>query len=171
MKIIDYNGTGRWSLQAIQERYAAYARELNVPAPLGLTPDIHEECGVRRIYPVIEQVIEGIEQDDQACIEIGVEFIEEDELFPFGKILKSNTARALRRTALNATQNERIRTRAVQMLIAEHVPGEYREYAKLVRKIGLGDWWPFIEEYANRTNPHVMRYYNYFQQHARLKVG
>ncbi len=30
MEIIDYNGIGRWSLQAIQERYTVYTRRLNV---------------------------------------------------------------------------------------------------------------------------------------------
>jgi len=55
------------------------------------------------------------------------------------------------------------------MLIAEKVPREYREYAKLLRKVDMGDWWPCIEEQANRNNPYVMRYYNYFQEYVRPK--
>ena len=96
MKFIDYNGTGRWSLQAIQERYREYACGLQVSPLLDLTPRAHEQKRRRWIYPVMDNVIEGIERGDKACIEIGVEFIEEDERFPFGRILKSNTARALR---------------------------------------------------------------------------
>ena len=113
------------------------------------------------------EVIKGIEKGDKACIEIGVEFIEEDECFTFGKTIKSNTARALRRATVNANQIVCIRKRVVHMLIAEHVPSEYREYSKLLRKIGIGDWWPFIEEHTNRNNPYVMRYFNYFQVHVR----
>lgn len=169
MEITDFNGTGRWSLRGIQERYAAYARSLKVSPPLGLKPTEHEERSRRWIYPVIFQVIEGIEKGDKACIEIGVEFIEEDERFRFGRIIKSNTARALRRAVLSSEQVERIRKRVVHMLVAEHVPREYREYSKLLRKAGLGDWWPFIDERANRNNPYVMRYYNYFQQLVRPK--
>jgi len=141
MEIIDYNGEGRWSLQGIKERYAAYARQSKVSPPLDLKPNEHEERNRRWIYPVMFQVIEGIEKGDKACIAIGVEFIEEDERFSFGRIIKSNTARALRRAELTSEQAERIRSRVVQMLIAEHVPREYREYAKLLRKVGLGDWW------------------------------
>lgn len=166
MEIIDYNGAGRWSLQAIQERYILYARRLKVSPLLNLTPQIHEDGRRRRVYPVMDEVIAGIEQGDKACIEIGVEFIEEDERFPFGKILKSNTARALRRSTLSSVQIERVRKRVVHMLIVEHVPREYREYAKLLRKVGLGDWWLSIEERANRNNPYVMRYYNYFRQYV-----
>ena len=55
------------------------------------------------------------------------------------------------------------------MLIDQHVPREYREYAKLLRKVGLGEWWPLIEERASRDNPYVLRYYNYFQQYVRPK--
>ena len=48
-------------------------------------------------HPVMDEVIKGIESGDSACIAIGIEFVEEDQHFAFGKILKSNTARALRR--------------------------------------------------------------------------
>ncbi|PQV64064.1 hypothetical protein B1R32_10789 [Abditibacterium utsteinense] len=169
MEISDLNGTGRWSLQAIQERYVLYALQLNVFPILDLTSNTHEENGRQWIYPVMFQVIEGIEQGDRACIEIGIEFVEENERFSFGRIIKSNTARALRRSVLSPDQAERIRSRVVHMLIAEHVPREYREYAKLFRKVGIGIYWFFIEERVNRNNPYVMRYYNYFHQYIRTE--
>lgn len=115
MEIIDFNGTGRWSLHAIQERYAAYARKLKVMSPLDLMPTECEEHGRRWIYPVMVQVIEGIEKDDQACIVIGIEFIEVDERFSFGRGIKSNTARALRRAVLTSDQKERIRKRVAHI--------------------------------------------------------
>lgn len=70
------------------------------------------------------------------------------------------------RWSLQAIQK---RYAVVYMLIAENVPREYREYAKLLRKVGLGDWWSFIEERANCDNPYVLLYYNYFQQYVRPK--
>lgn len=167
MEIIDYNGTGKWSLNAIQERYATYARQLKVPLPIDLRPREHEERGRHWIYPVMFEVIKGIEGGDRACIELGVEFIEEDARFPFGRIIKSNAARALRRSVLTSEQKERVRNRVAHMLIAEHVPREYREYAKLFRKVGMGRWWTFIEKGANRNNPYVMRHFDYFQQYVR----
>jgi hypothetical protein len=101
---------------------------------------------------------------DPACAELGIEFIEEDRLFAFGRILKSNTARALRRASLTDAQKERIRKRVVEMLGRRYLPREYREYAKLARKIGLGGWLLRIEEQAE--NPAAKHYYNYLKEHA-----
>jgi len=166
MKITDYNGSGFWSVEAVLARYAEYTRRFAVSAPRDLTPLIQSTDEGRWIYPVMDRVIEGIEQGDPACAEIGVEFIEESGSFAFGRILKSNTARALRRTALTHEQEERIRKRVVEMLEASYLPREFRQYAKLVRKIGLGDWLPQVTEQAELAVPPVQRYYAYFLEHA-----
>jgi hypothetical protein len=112
----------------------------------------------------MEQVIAGIEAGDPACVELGLEFIQEDQKFPFGKILKANTARALRRALLDAGQVERIRDRVITMLIAGHVPHEFREYAKLLRKVGVGERWASVHEQLDQSNPYVMRFYRYLNQ-------
>lgn len=169
MEIVDYNGLGRWSLQGIQDRYQWYARDFSISSPRDLQPIIREEGNRRWIYPVMHQVIEGIDAGDVACVQIGVEFIEENEKFPFGKGLKSSTARALRRSSPNSGQVGRIRKRVVQMLIKEQIPHEYRDYARLLKKVGIGDWWPVIEKKVNRNNPHVMRFYHYFKSFVQLQ--
>jgi hypothetical protein len=111
----------------------------------------------------MEKVIDGIEAGDLACIRLGIEFIEEDSKFPFGKTLKSNTARALRRAPLSEEQKQRIRRRVFGLLRAGHIPHEYREYAKLVRKIGFdtGDV-PAVDE----SNPYAARFRRYFEAAA-----
>jgi hypothetical protein len=136
MDVTDYNGEGRWSRAEILARYARYAAELGI-VPRDLSPMEHSERGRHWVYPVMMKVIAGIEAGDPACVRLGIEFIEEDAKFPFGKILKSNTARALRRASLSDEQRERIRRRVFGMLRAGHVPHEFREYAKLVKKIGF----------------------------------
>ena len=114
----------------------------------------------------MEAVIGAIERGDKACIAIGIEFIEEDQHFPFGRILESNTARALRRAELSREQVERVRERVVRMLLAGSVPREFKEYSKLLRRIGWGSSWPTIEQQIDRENPYVMRYYNYLRKHC-----
>jgi hypothetical protein len=163
MEVIDYNGDGRWSRAAIVERYARFAAEAGV-SPRDLTPTEHTERGRRWVYPVMQKVIEGIEAGDPACVRIGIEFIEEDAKFPFGKILKSNTARALRRAPLTDEQQRRIRRRVFGLLRAGHVPHEYREYAKLVRKIGFEA--SEVPE-VNATDPFAARFRSYFEAAAR----
>ena len=161
MKTLDYNGIGFWSFQAILERYESYVKRYNVSSPSNIQPPVYTEGATRRIYPIMDKVIECIEKKDLACIEIGVEFIEESGSFPFGKILKYNTARALRRASDSLTdeQKERIRKRVAEMLCTGYLPREFRQYAKLARKIGLGTWQWKIEREANLKNKWVNHYY------------
>jgi hypothetical protein len=132
-----------------------------------LIPRRHEEGERTWVYPLMEQIIERIDEGDKAAIEIGIEFIEEDDFFVFGRILKSNTARALRRTPLTERQQNRIRKRLVAMILSGNVPHEFREYKRLLRKIGLGHLWPTLDEGVDRESKYVMRYYDYLDQYAR----
>ncbi len=160
MEIIDYNGTGKWSRDAILKRYFDYSAELGLKC-IDLTPNEHASESKKWIYPAMEKIIAGIEVNDSACKRIGIEFIEEDAKLSFGKILKSNTARALRRANLNESEKERIRTRLIDMLIKGNVPHEYKQYAKLLKKIGVGKMGENIKQQVNRDNPYVMKYVNY----------
>ena len=166
MVLHDYNGSGRWTRAAIQSRYRELVRRLDVATPSDLQPREVISADNRWVYPVMDRVIEGIARSDAACIELGVEFIEEDRPFPFGRRLKSNAARALRRAELTPSQRERVRQRVIEMLIAGNTPREYRQYAKLARKIGLGDWWVRARDRVNLASPHVRRYYDYFSQYV-----
>lgn len=160
IEIINYNGEGDWSLSAILDRYARYCELLGVEE-LNLYPLEHVE-GIRKwIYPVMDRVIKGIELGDAACKQIGIEFIEQDQGFTMGRRLKSNAARALRRADLNEEDKARIRKRVVQMLLDGNVPREYKEYAKLLKRIGLAEYREEIETRADPTNPYVMKYVRY----------
>ena len=115
----------------------------------------------------MEEIIHLIEAGDRAAVEIGIEFIQEDEFFVFGRILKSNTARALRRAALTPEQQARIRERLVGMMLSGRVPHEWHEYKRLLRHVGLGSLWLVLENGVDRKNKYVMSYYNYLDRYAR----
>jgi hypothetical protein len=157
--IRDYNGTGAWSASAVQARYRQYCDFLQVKCPRVLEAKEHREGRILWIYPIMEEVIQGIEENDAACIALGVDFVEEDDLFTFGKTLKSNTARSLRRAHLTEEQKGRLRERVVTMLATGIIPHEMREYAKLLRVIGVGEHWPRLERDLPRDNPYAMRFY------------
>jgi hypothetical protein len=160
LEVIDYNGDGCWSRAEILGRYARYVTEIGIVAR-DLSPSEREDRGRRWVYPVMMKVIEGIEAGDLACVRLGIEFIEEDAKFPFGKTLKSNAARALRRACLSDEQKQRIRQRVFGLLRAGHIPHEYREYARLVRKIGFDtSEVPVVDV----SDPYVARFRAYFEQ-------
>ena|SRR5215467_13998861 len=161
--IHNYNGEGRWTVAAVQVRYSEYCREYGVESPSPTIPREHVEGNKRWVSPVMEAVIEGIERGDKASIALGLDFIEEDAHFPFGKTLKSNTARALRRTSLTEEQVLRVRKRVTNLLIAGQILHEFREYAKLLRHVGLAECWPLMQRDAKLDNPFVKRFVEYFR--------
>src|SRR5258708_36240035 len=66
MRVNDYNGAGRWSAEAVVERYLGYCRKLGIPVSTDLAPRSSTAGDVTRIYPIMEQVIYGVEHSDQA---------------------------------------------------------------------------------------------------------
>jgi hypothetical protein len=144
----DADGVGKWSRAEIEKRYHAHCRQFGCkPYDIDFDPDQRARLW---IMPVIRQVIRGIEQNDPACMEIGIELIEEDAKFAFGKIMKANTANALRRANLSELQKQRIRRRVTGLLAKGIVPHEMRQYARLVKRVGLG---PYAETLGELTCP------------------
>jgi hypothetical protein len=166
----DYNGIGDWSVEGVQARYREYAELLRVEEPCLPVPREHRNGLVQWIFPIMDEIIKGIERGDAACIAIGVDFVEQHDLFAFGKILKSNTARALRRSSLTEEQKSRLRTHIVTMLVSGIVPHEMREYSKLLRVIGVEDQWPRLEQGIPANNPYAMRFYRTLRTAANLPV-
>jgi hypothetical protein len=81
-----------------------------------------------------------------------------------GRTLHAKVARALRQTPLRAEQITRLRARILSMLVGGQVPHEYREYAKLLRRIGLGEAWASTRQMVDERNRYVMRYVNYLDR-------
>jgi hypothetical protein len=113
------------------------------------------------------EVIKGIRAGDLACIRIGIEFIVEDAKFPFGKTLKSGVARALRRARLSTMQQEQIRRRVFHLLAAGIIPHEYRDYAHLVRTIGIRR--EDVPEVAS-ANPYARQFHANFIRAAQMST-
>lgn len=158
-EIRDYNGKGRWTSESIQRRYESYAKSAGSKnAPLKSIE--HEKGSVKWIYPLMHSVIEGIKTGDRACIELGVELVEDGDSMPFGMTLKSSTARSLRQSAnlLTIEQQNRIRKRVGDMLIAKYMPREFVEYVKLAKTIGFEMEMSRVNADADRENYWVNHY-------------
>jgi hypothetical protein len=166
VEIRDYNGTGDWTVEAVTQRYEAHSKRHGRATLRDLRPHDHREGDVRWVYPIMDAVADGIKAGDPACVDLGVEFIESAQKQPFGRILRARVARSLRQTSLTSEHVTRLRVRILAMLVASQVPREYREYAKLLRRIGLGDGWPDARSRVDEANPYVMRYVNYFDRFA-----
>lgn len=157
-------------MEEVQRRYRDYCAASHVESCRSLSPRELREGDIHWIYPIMDEVIQGIEENDVACIALGIDFAEEDARFPFGATLKSNTARALRRSNLTEVQKSRLRERISTMLVSGVIPREMREYVKLLRTVGVGEHWPRLDREIPRDNPYAMRYYKTLRATEGLSV-
>jgi hypothetical protein len=160
MKTVDLNGTGEWTRERVLARYEEYARVFGVAEPRVLTAREHRSEEGTWIYPILDPVIEGIVAGDRACIAIGVDLVESDEEVPFGLTLKYQTARALRRTVLDAASKQRLRERILFLLVTGRFSRYFSEYYKLLRTIGVGESWGDLMASIPRENERAMHYFN-----------
>jgi hypothetical protein len=169
--LIDYNGPGDWGLRAVQERYRHYALAMQVTSPLPLEPDRSSDGTSERIYPVMDEVISRAEAGDPACVELAIELVESGHSQPFGRLLKYRAARALRRVPLSEPQAARLRRRVLSLLDSNGVCREFREYAKLLRALGLPENWRELCRNADASNPYVRKYLDYLETYAAVRPG
>lgn len=151
---------GRWTHSQVRERYRRYCEALGLePGKISIHPH-YEQIGnaAAIMWPLIEAMKEG----DLAAAQIGIEMMEEDRGLMFGPIVKSNIPRAIAKCALTEQHKERIRKRAVEMLLRKFFPKEFRQYGWLVRRIGLGTWATVLERRADRSDPWVDWYIEYW---------
>ncbi len=111
------------------------------------------------------KVIDGIAAGDRGCIALGVDLLEEDAHFAFGRSVKPDTARALRHVELTEEQRQRIRRRVMDILKRGQVPRGFAQYARLLRRIGLADFWPELDA-VTRDKPFVKRWRDYLLRFA-----
>ena len=158
-EVRDFSGQGRWSREEIERRFKSYAKAFGTTG-IELNPRVYEEGSTKWIYPLIEDVIDGIKQGDRACIELGVELIEDSDSMPFGMILKSDAAKALRHSAdhLSEDHRRRIRKRVADMLIEQYMPREFVQYVKLARTVGFAEELDRVRSEADLSNRWVRHY-------------
>jgi hypothetical protein len=53
------------------------------------------------------------------------------------------------------------------MMLSGNVPHEFREYKRLLKRVGLGPLWSTLDDGVDRENEYVMRYYDYLDRFAR----
>jgi hypothetical protein len=151
-----------WRLDCVQARYRDLCRRY------GLDHSEIVMCSYslqrRWTAGILRPLTDRIKKGDLAAAEIGIEMMEEDRGLAFGSIIKSNLPRALAKCPLTELQKERIRRRVVAMLLRKFMPKEFRQYAWLIRRIGLGSWQAHLESEADRSHPWVEWYLHYLTE-------
>ncbi|SFG35026.1 hypothetical protein SAMN05518865_11137 [Duganella sp. CF458] len=91
-----------------------------------------------RIAHACENIARHIRSGDREAARIGCRIIVRDPHLPFGKIIKSGIARALRQRIDLVPELEQagLVKRTTELLSLEFCPRETEDYCKLVKKIG-----------------------------------
>ena len=94
----------------------------------------HEAIWISAVFDNLRASVAGGSPD---AIDIAIFLIEKDPMWlPFGKLIKSDLARALKKNVakISPAHREKIVAVVVRLLQSEHIPRELEDYAKLIKK-------------------------------------
>lgn len=91
-----------------------------------------------RLGRAMDKVAQAIRQGDRSAVIVGYQIIIHDPHLPFGKIIKSNFARALKRHIDCLTMQEKmcLASKTAELLSLPFCPREVEDYCRLVKKMG-----------------------------------
>ncbi|WP_034639337.1 hypothetical protein [Chitinilyticum aquatile] len=86
---------------------------------------------------VIQQLRSGIRAEEAVAIGLACQLLAADAMLPFGKLIKSNLARALKQKAALLTPAQRAMLISVtqRLAVLPYAPRELEDYRKLVGKL------------------------------------
>jgi hypothetical protein len=157
------NPIGKWSFEGMHERYARCCKRFKVHY---VRPEVRALDSERPwwITELMDCFIARMKTGDLAAGQLGIDLMQEDGGFFCGSIVKSNIPRALAKCALSEDQKNVIRARVVEMLLRKFMPKEFRQYAWLVRRFGLGAYRAEVETKADRSDPWVDWYVEFMTE-------
>lgn len=123
-----------------------------------------EHPGIR-ISHACENIARHIKSGDQEAARIGCRIIVTDPHLPFGKLIKSGIARALKQRIelLSAHERASLVDKTVELLSLQFCPREAEDYCKAVKRIGPSAVQDVINSTC-ATNDKSKRLLNYLRQ-------
>jgi len=97
-------------------------------------PNTHPALWVSELFASVKRAVAC---GDRQAMSLACEFIHRDPKLPFGKLIKSDLARELRRHsgALVESERKQLVAATVRLLALPYAPRELEDYAKLLRKL------------------------------------
>jgi len=96
-----------------------------------------DHAGIR-LGSAMTEIARAIREGDRSAIILGYRVVMADPHLPFGKILKSNLARALKHHIELLTEDEKLELagKTARLLSLPFCPREVEDYCRLVKKMG-----------------------------------
>ena len=153
-----YHGVPRgWRANEIVAEHARLGGTFDLTGPEATEPGapawLPERYSWLQYRQMLHRVGEGILQGDAACVEIAVRYIVLRYIGSYSGFLRQMLARRLKHATLNENQRRRLCSHFAQLVIDGERTDEFREYAKLWRKIATtGEVKRLIAELRRDSN-------------------
>lgn len=155
---INHNAQGRWSVESVQAEYRRLSLVLGGVAGFEPTPRKHTNpIGCTWIYNIMDSVVDGIQLDDSSCVQLAIDYIQDNDMRPSTGYIRERMARALGGVELSSKQKSILAATFIQQIKSQKIYREFREYAKLFKKIGIEPYRASIEKYRKSERQYIVR--------------
>ncbi|MBT2787351.1 MULTISPECIES: hypothetical protein [unclassified Halomonas] len=155
---INYNPTGKWSVEAVKERYSKLS--LSLGSVDGFEPfckTYTNRRGFTWVYNIMDSVVDGVRLGDKACVQLAIDYIRDNEMYSKTGYIRARMARALKSADLSDSQKKELALIFLHQLETGVLYQEYREYCRLFRKIGVEPYRREIKRYGKARRQYIKR--------------
>ena len=155
---INYNHHGKWSVDAVKQRYANLRIVLGGAEGFELEPRIYtNKGGMTWVYNIMDAVVDGVRLGDHACVELAIDYIEDNLMDSTTGYIRERMARALRRAELTEHQKKQLATTFLKQLEQATLHKEFKKYCRLFKTIGVAPYRARIEKCARSEKQYIRR--------------
>jgi len=156
---INYNHQGKWSINNVIKKYKSLCELVKCIDGFELIPDTFTTPNgeITWTYNIMNSVVEGIILGDKACIQLAVDYIEDNIMSPTTGYLRERMARSLRHVDLTPYQKESLAKTFLNQLSTQSINKEFKEYIRLFKTIGINPYKKDIEIYTQSDKEYIRR--------------
>lgn len=155
---INYNHQWKWSVEAVRQRYTELRTRLGGAEGFELTPRTYtNKQGITWTYNIMDAVADGVQLGDRACIQLAIDYIEDNILGSTTGYIRERMARSLRHADLEEHQKKQLASVFLMQLKQGNLRKEFKEYSRLFKTIGIEPYRKEIEKYASSQRQYIQR--------------
>lgn len=155
---INYNHQGKWSVEAVKQRYSDLRILLGGVEGFELIPrNYTNRGGITWIYNIMDAVVDGVQLGDNACVQLSIDYITDNIMGSTTGYIRERMARALRHAELKEHQKKQLAEVFLNQLARRDLHKEFKEYSRLFKTIGIEPYRKEIEKYASSEKQYIQR--------------
>ncbi|WP_434339813.1 hypothetical protein [Motilimonas cestriensis] len=158
MMKINYNPDGKWSVESVQKRYRELSLVYGGVGDFFPEPKVYiNQRGAMWTYNIMKSVVDGVQLGDKACIQLSIEYIQDNLVASTTGYIRERMARALCTAELSNSQKKALVNVFLTMLENGNLQQQFREYIRLFKYIGIEPYLKDIERYRLSEKQYIRR--------------